>query len=69
MKNGKVWRSSRPPSRWREFLTAEEAVFIANAEKVQANLVAQRRKYIAMFGRERQLIVNRAVHRAKEAKQ
>ena len=69
MKEGKEWKSSRTATKWRQFLTAEEAAFIANADKVQAQIEAQRRKYIAMFSRERQLIVNRAVHRAKEARQ
>ncbi len=64
----KAWTPKRSESRWREFLTAEEAVFIANADKMLARLEAERRKYNETFGRERTNIRNRAVHRARYAK-
>lgn len=52
---------------WRSALTAEELAIIQKADAELERLARARERYEKRFGRVRQLIVNRAIHRAKYA--
>lgn len=59
------WRTKRGLWNWRKFLTLEEAAFVKESDAVAANLERLRQNYNRQFGAQRQVIVNRAIHRAK----
>jgi uncharacterized membrane protein len=52
---------------WRAFLMADEAKIIERADRSAERIERARRLHEERHGRARQLIVNRAIHRAKYA--
>lgn len=52
---------------WRSFLTEDEAAIIARSDRSAERIERARKLHEERFGRARQLIVNRAIHRAKYA--
>jgi hypothetical protein len=58
-----VWKPKPKKWDWRPFLTVEEEIEIKTIEAARDELVAARSR----LARRRHRIVNRAIHRAKEA--
>jgi hypothetical protein len=52
---------------WRKFMTEEERKFIAESDNLAATIEAMRTNYERRYTRERALIVNRCVQRAKKS--
>jgi hypothetical protein len=52
---------------WRAFLTPDEARVIERSDRSLERIERARKLHEQRFGRNRQLIVNRAIHRAKYA--
>jgi hypothetical protein len=61
----KNWQPQPAKWDWRSFLSVEEAAVIARSDAALVRLEKARQRYEQRFGRERQLIVNRAIQRAK----
>lgn len=59
------WKPQEAKWNWRAFLTVEEVAIIVKADIALRNLEEARERYETRYGRDRQLIVNRAIHRAK----
>lgn len=59
------WKARRKKWDWRAFLTADEAQAIAQADIAKRAVTNAQRDYRKKFQRERMLIVNRAIQRAK----
>jgi len=62
-----AWKPQRRKWDWRKYLTAEELARIDRMDAAAAKIELARRELEKQFGRERQLIVNRAIQRAKYA--
>jgi hypothetical protein len=62
-----AWKPRRKQWNWRKFLSTEERLTIQEAEDELAEIEAQRKAWDRRWARTRQLIVNRAIHRAKYA--
>jgi hypothetical protein len=54
---------------WRAFLTPDEARIIERSDRSAERIERARKLHEQRFGRTRQLIVNRALHRAKYSAQ
>jgi len=52
---------------WRKFLTEEEQAFMVRADKAELKITEARADFEKRFGRERSLIANRAIQRARYA--
>lgn len=59
------WKSIKQRHDWRKYLTADEAAFIEKSDKASDRAAKMVADTVAKYGRERQLIVNRAIQRAK----
>jgi len=62
------WTPESKKWNWRKFLTADEARAIKASDKDRASIERLQADYARRHGRKRQLIVNRAIQRAKYAK-
>lgn len=61
------WKPKNAMWDWRAFLSADEAKIIERSDRSADRIDLARRLHEERFGRTRQLIVNRAIHRAKYA--
>lgn len=59
------WEPKEAKWDWRDALTLDEAAIIAKSDEALRRLEDARARYEAKYGRLRQLIVNRAIQRAK----
>lgn len=62
-----AWEPQKSKWEWRNFLTPGEESFIARADRAESQVAKARAAFEEMFGRERSLLVNRAIQRAKYA--
>jgi hypothetical protein len=60
-----AWEPQRRKWDWRKFLTTDERAVIERADKAREKIAQLQMAYEEAFGREVQLISNRAIHRAK----
>ena len=65
MKREPAWVPKCGQWEWRKFLTEDEIRFIKESDGAIARAEAQRSAVDRKYGRRRQLIINRAIHRAK----
>lgn len=61
------WKPQREKWGWRKFLTLDEAKIIRASDDESAMVQKIQKQYAERWGRTRQLIVNRAIQRAKYA--
>lgn len=61
------WKPTRGKWPWRKFLTAEERAAIDMMDKLREPIEEEMREWAKKYNRDRFLIVNRAIHRAKHA--
>jgi hypothetical protein len=62
-----TWKPQPDKWNWRAHLTKEEAAFIKSADDDRQNIERLKANWERRYARERQLIANRAIHRAKHA--
>lgn len=62
-----IWSPKPGKWNWKAYLTADEARLIERADRSAARIERARQLHEEKFGRQRQLVVNRAIHRAKYA--
>lgn len=60
-----AWKSKRGKWDWRAYLTPEEAVAIKSADADRAEIVRMEKAWRKKHGAARQMILNRAIQRAK----
>lgn len=60
-----TWKPQEAKWDWRAYLDAEERQVIQKSDAMLEKIASDREKYEVLYGRRRQLIVNRAIHRAK----
>lgn len=63
-----AWKPKPPMWDWRAFLTADEAAIIAQSDIAVRQIEKLRVAYAKGLSTKRQVIVNRAIHRAKYAR-
>lgn len=60
-----TWATKRKQWDWRSYLTAEEKSIVDRADAEASKIAKAREAWTKKYGRQRSLIVNRAVQRAK----
>lgn len=62
-----AWQPKATKWDWRKFLTDEELAFMEKADKAESRIADARAEFERKYGRERSLIANRAIQRARYA--
>ena len=66
-RNEMAWKTQRGKWNWRAYLTEEEAKTVKEADEDRASIERLQKDWTRRHSLKRQMIVNRAIHRAKHA--